>query len=169
MNLLVSVRNFCLIVFSAVFLTACTIQLVPSYDKELVSGLDTANEKALTLFSALGGGSTKSEYSTYKDDYSETVGKLKAMQQRAETRQIPPLAKRLKKIKFVSQLCDAEDDASACVNASPRQIGSAIDVLETMQRTHKDNGLSDDLVTGFETGFTTAIQQALFVERALER
>ncbi len=161
--------SFLVALLAAIIVTGCTIQLAPSYDKELVSGLDAGNEEALTLFASLSGGSDQSKYPEYKERYSKVIGKFTALKLRAQTRQVPPLAKQLKKINFVSNLCDVRNDAVSCVNTSPEAIDQVVMQLKQMQKTHQESGLAEDLVVGFETNFITALQQALFVERALER
>ena len=157
-------------VFSAVLLlSACTIQLAPDYDEALVDRLDVANTQALTHFAAVQDGSPQEEFGQYENRYSMLIGEFAALKQRAETRQTPPLASKLTKIKFLSTFCNVKVDASSCVNASPASLQSVIDVMSRMRRTHKNIGLTADLVTGFETAYETAIKQALTVERALKR
>ena len=155
-----------IVAFALTMLSACTIQLAPDYDQELVAGLDKANEETLTIFASLAGGSDKSDYDDYKERYSKAIGAFTALRQRAETRQLPPLTKRLEKVNFVSAACPQIND---CVNTSPDAIQRVIENLKTLQNRHLNSGIPPDLVNGFETRHQTAIQQALFVERALER
>ena len=147
-------------------LTACTIQLVPDYDQALVEGLDQANTQALTLFAAVESGSPASEFGDYDERYATLIGTFDALRQRAANRQIPPLAARLSKIRFVRDYCN---DAASCVNVSPASLERVLDVLRKMRDRHRSSGLAVDTVGLFRTDYNTAIAQALTVENALKR
>lgn len=151
---------------TVILLSACTIQLAPDYDKDLVEALDSANEETMAVFASLSEGSAQSEYPQYKERYSAVIGKYSALKQRAATRQMPPLSKQLNKVKFVSDKCS---DPTSCVNTSPQSIESVIENLKLVQTTHRKIGLDPDVLEGFERRHVIVIQQALFVERALKR
>lgn len=157
------------LVLASLLLSACTIQLAPDYDAALVDGLNANNVAALTLFAALEGGSDQDEFSEFADDYAETIGAFEALRQRAETRPIPPLASRLDGVGFISDICNAQQDANECVNASPAAIGTVVSTLQIMRRQHRDDGLPADIVGLFKNQYMGAIRRALFVEQALDR
>lgn len=150
-------------------LAACTIQLAPGYDQALVEGLDKANTQTLTLFAAVESGSPTSKFSDYEQNYSELIGTFEALRQRAESRQIPPLAKRISSIRPVQDFCKSETDPTGCVNASPASLKQVAEVLRKMRDRHRSNGLQPDVVGLFRTDYNTAIAQALTVENALKR
>jgi len=150
-------------------LTACTIQLVPSYDQALVEGLDQANTEALTLFAAVEGGSPASKFSEYEERYAELIGKFDALHQRAASRQIPPLAKRLSKVNIVRDFCNSETDPTGCVNVSPAALDRVLMVLRKMRDKHRSSGLASDGVELSRGDYDSAIAQALTVENALKR
>jgi len=151
-------------------LAACTIQLVPSYDQALVEGLSEANTAALTLFAALESGSPPSEFAEYEDRYAELIGKFDALRQRALTRQIPPLAKRISSIRTVASFCDSEDNPTSCLNASPDSLKSVLALLRRMSNQHNTgSGLAPDIVETFRDSYNAAITPALTVENALKR
>jgi hypothetical protein len=147
-------------------LSACTIQLVPSYDQALVEGLDEANTEALTLFAAVEGGSPKEKFPEFEDEYAETIGKFDSLQQRAANRQVPPLATRLAKVNFVRDFCP---NATSCVNASPASLSRVLKVLRDLRDEHRSMGLQADTISPYRRDYVTAIGQALTVENALKR
>ena len=150
-------------------LTACTIQLAPAYDRALVEGLDQANTETLTLFAAVESGSPAAKFGGYERSYAELIGTFEALRQRAENRQIPPLAKRISRISMVRDFCDSRTDPTGCVNASPASLRRVAEVLRKMRDRHRSNGLEPDVVGLFRTDYNTAIAQALTVETALKR
>jgi hypothetical protein len=153
----------------AVLLAACTIQLAPGYDQALAEGLDASNRQALTLFASLEGGSPASEYDSYEQRYAELIGGFDALRQRALTRQIPPLAKRLSSLKIVQGFCNSESDPTGCLNASPSSLAEVLSLLRRMRDTHKSRGLGSDQIELFRDSYNPAIAQALTVENALKR
>lgn len=152
-----------------ILLTACTIQLVPSYDQALVEGLDAANTQALTLFAAVESGATAEKFADYEQTYSEVIGTFDALRQRAANRQVPPLAKRLSETKIVSEFCNAREDPTGCVNVSPASLDRVLAVLRQMRDRHRRAGLQTETVDLFRRDYSTAIAQALTVENALKR
>jgi hypothetical protein len=158
------------VVLWAFVLAACTVQLVPSYDQALVEGLDEANTAALTLFAGLEGGSPQSEFNEYQGRYAEVIGQFDALRQRALTRQIPPLARRISSMRAIAAFCNAADNPTSCLNASPASLQSAIDLLGQMRDRHRSaSGLAADLVPTFRDSYYAAITPALTVENALKR
>ena len=157
------------ILLCTIFLTACTIGLVPAYDQSLVQGLDEANTAALTVFAELENGKDKSAYPEYESRYAGLIGKFDALGQRASNRQVPPLAHRLAKLKLVSDICDSASDPAACVNASPASIAQAVRQLRTLRDRHKARDLKKDDIELLRGDYETAMQQALYVENALKR
>jgi hypothetical protein len=153
----------------AVLLTACTIQLAPGYDQALAEGLDASNKQALTLFASLESGSPASEFDSYEPRYAELIGGFDALRQRAMTRQIPPLAKRLSSLKMVQTFCNSESDPGGCLNVTPSSLAQVLSLLRRMRDTHKSRGLESEQVELFRNGYNPAIAQALTVENALKR
>lgn len=166
--MMLAVRNGALLLW-AILLAACTIQLAPAYDRALAEGLDQNNTAALTLFASLEGGSPASEYGGYRERYAELIGGFEALRQRAATRPIPPLAKRISRLGIVRDFCNSEADPTGCVNASPASLDRVLQVLRRMRDRHRARGLEDDTIGLFRTDYSTAIGQALTVENALRR
>ena len=152
-----------------VVLSACTIQLVPSYDQALVEGLDQANKETLTLFAAVESGSPKEKFSDYEDRYATLIGTFDALRERAASRQVPPLAARLSKMKFVQGFCNSDSNPASCVNVSPLSHAQVLKDLRQMRDTHRSSGLEPSTVVSFRNDYETAVGQALTVENALKR
>lgn len=150
-------------------LTACTVQLVPGYDQALVEGLDKANTEALTLFAAVESGSPAAKFGDHEQTYSELIGTFEALRQRAENRQIPPLAKRISTIRPLQNFCSSDTDPTGCVNASPASLKRVSEVLRKMRDRHRSAGLEPEVVGLLRNDYNTAIAQALTVENALKR
>lgn len=150
-------------------LAACTIQLVPGYDQALVEGLDKTNTEALTLFAAVEGGSPKTEFGNYEEKYADVIGSFDALHQRASTRQVPPLAKRLARQRIVQDFCNSASDPASCLNVTPGSLGQVLSTLRRMRDTHKSSGLAPDIVQNFRNAYNPAIAQVLTVENALKR
>ena len=157
------------VLLCALVISACTIQLAPGYDKALVEGLDESNTRALTLFASLESGSPASEFEQHEQRYAELIGTFDALRQRAQTRQIPPLAKRLSSLRIAQSFCNSEADPTGCVNASPASLGQVLSLLRRMRNTHRASGLAPDIVNVFRDSYNVAIAQALTVENALQR
>lgn len=163
-----SLRLFWLIILSAA-LSACTVQLAPSYDDALAEGLAEANTQALTLFASVEDGSTPEQFPAYAVSYATVIGRFDALQQRAEARQIPPLATRLTRLGIVQSVCGGGAEATGCVNASPASIGEVLRQLRDMRRIHRTRGLTAGDVQLYRDSYNPAIHQALTVESALRR
>jgi hypothetical protein len=157
------------VVLWAVVLAACTVQLAPAYDQALAEGLDATNTQALTLFASLENGSPASEFGGYEQRYAELIGRFEALRQRALTRQVPPLARRLSSLRIAQSFCNSENDPTACVNASPSSLQEVLSLLRRMRDRHRSSGIEGDTVAVFRASYDVAIAQALTVENALRR
>jgi len=152
-------------------LTACTVQLVPSYDRDLVQGLDQAHVEALTLFASVDGeeGSPATAFTGLEQRYASVIGRFEALRQRAQGRPIPPLARRISRLGIVRDFCNSQSDPSGCVNASPGSLAEVLSLFRRMRSRHQRGGLPPDVVALFRQSYDAAIEQALTVERALQR
>jgi hypothetical protein len=155
-------------------LSACSVSLAPPFDQSLVTGLNSANTKALTLFSAVSTGSTAEKFPQYSSQYDGLIGQFGALRQQALARPIPPLAKKLAdqlvKYKVLKEACgDAGGNPSSCVNSSPNGMLVIINNLTKMRDVHKASGLKKDIVAIFKNAHDISMSQALTIETALKR
>lgn len=153
----------------SVALSACTIQLAPAYDDALASGLAETHSSTLTLFAGVEEGSPATEFTGYSRDYAMIIGQFEALRQRAEARDIPPLASRLTRLRVIESICGSGADAERCINASPASIAEVLRLLRDMRRLHRTRGLTREDIQLYRDSYDPAIRQALTVENALRR
>lgn len=163
-----------LIVFLGLMLSACQATLAPPFDQALVDDLGKADEQALALFTAVQDGSEASEFSKFAPRYETLIGKFGSLQNRADARPTPPLAKRLSdqlaKFEVLKAVCGSEEgDPGSCVNSSPSALKAIVGTLSKMRAVHKMSGLKKDIVALFKQDYDISIHQALTVEMALKR
>lgn len=153
-------------------LAACAVQLAPAYDPALVEALDAANARTLTLFAELEDGAPAATYADYRDDYATVIGGFEALRLRAAKRPIPPLAKRLEKVRFVADFCNssrAELGEGSCVNASPISIGTIVETVRALRQRHRTVGLQSGDIALARSRYDLLIDRAMVVEAALKR
>lgn len=144
-------------------LMGCTAALTPSYDAELVSGVNEANEQALILFSKVSGGSSAARFAALSPTYDEIIGKFDALRIRAAARDVPPMGQQI-----AARLCPDDPDPSACANASPGSLQTIVQNFQRMKQEHQQNGLTSLEVQAFKNAYETSIEQVLLVETALQ-
>ena len=161
-------------------LTACTVRLLPVYDEALYSGLDAANVKAQTLFSAVAGGSPRSAFGQNAPAYNDTIGTFAALLTRAQSRPQPSIGRRasdrLMKLGTVADLCaeiappgEGEPDCLALVTPyAIAEIVEIVEILSKMRDRHKAAGLGALTTEGFVNDYNISIEQAMTVEAALQ-
>ena len=154
------------------WLSACTVSLTPDFDPALHGGLDDANKQALTLFSAVEGGSPAASFPRLEDRYHAVIGAFGALKARAETRPEPVLgqrfAARVARVPGMAGLCEGVEDGKSCAWVTPRAIGEAIETLSKMRDRHRERGLGAGVVAALKGNYEIAVEQALTVEGALK-
>lgn len=149
------------------FLSACAIQLAPSYDKQIVEGLESTSEAALVQYAAVSGGADTSTYPATEPTYNELIGKLDALKMLTQSRYVPAFPTRGLFRRFNP---DANVKASESFEApSTTAIEGMIDTLTKLRDDHKTKGLKPGNVKASKNQFETFLDQALTYERALER
>ncbi|SLN11679.1 hypothetical protein PEL8287_00278 [Roseovarius litorisediminis] len=163
-------RQLCLSAF--IFLTACTVSLLPDYDQKLHQGLNDANKDAHILFSALSGGSSKAQFSKHAAQYHKVIGSFGALLTRAKTRPQPDGAQKIsskfRKLPKLGEICAEVEADQGCAIVTPRAINEIIETLSKMRDRHKTRGLPDGLLTLLVADYEISIEQALTVEAALQ-
>lgn len=163
-------RQLCLPLF--LFLSACAVSLSPDYDQELHQGLNEANKEALILFSALSGGSPKSQFDKNAPQYHKVIGSFGALLTRAKTRPEPAAAQRVAskfgKIPRLNDICAEVEEGQSCAFVTPRSIDEIIQTLSKMRDRHKERGLSQSILMLLVADYEISVEQALTVEAALQ-
>ena len=147
-------------------LGACAVTLAPAYDAGLVARLNAANEKTLTLFSAVKNGSPASAFPNFAARYDELIGAFDAARIQAEAREVPSVSQRVLDLVGGSDICPEPED---CANPTPRILATVTGNLDRMKATHAARGLQSDIVEIFKEAHETSIRQALEVENAFKR
>ena len=164
----VILRPVGLLVFAFVFVASCSISVLPPFDGSLVRKIDDLNGKTLALFAAVEDGSPRNDFAKFERDYNDLIGGFEGAIVQANARDIPPLGKRLARSAQFSKICGAAD-ATACLDATPKDLAAVTDGIRVMRNTHKDSGLDDGLVKVFKADYELSINAILTIESALER
>ncbi len=174
--MLYHLRHKAILVLAMLALTACTVSLLPDYNEELHKGLNDANEKAQTLFSALETGATPQNFAKVEKQYHETIGQFSALLAQAKTRPQPnvsdTLERRLKQIPTIQKACatlSQEDGDPPCLGVvTPRALSEIVETLTAMRDGHKAKGLGSGTLEFLIGDYALSIEQALTVETALQ-
>lgn len=160
-----------LVVVAAILLllVGCSSRLVTNYDATLVAGLNKANVEALTLFSAVSGGSPQSQFDKYSGTYDTVIASLEALRAQASAREVPVGQLYLAKIKLPGNPCADTATDIDCLNSSPGAIDEAVLNLTEMRDRHRARGIGRFETATFKRAFLNSMDQALTVEMALER
>ncbi len=70
-------------------LVGCATQLAPTYDKNVVDGLNSTSIDAMTLFASMSSGSKAQDFGTRADRYASLIGRLDALALAAGARPLP--------------------------------------------------------------------------------
>lgn len=172
---------------SLLLLAACAVSLSPAYDPGMVEGLQSANERTLTLFSALSAGGTKAGLAQQGPAYDAAIGAFKALKVRAEARLVPPLSGQLlgylkknagaRGAGWITELCDGDGPGKGgggvgteCVYPVPGILDRIVGVITMMKTTQGGpQGLKPDGTQLFQQQYLLYIEQALTIEMALKR
>lgn len=76
-------------VVSLIGLGSCTIQLAPSYDASVVTGLNAANTQTETMFATVSSGVTKDSFATREAQYNAIIGQFSALESQVAARPMP--------------------------------------------------------------------------------
>lgn len=169
-------RHRVILLFAMLALAACTVSFLPDYNEALHKGLNDANEKAQTLFSALKTGATPQNFEKVEAQYHETIGQFSALLAQAKTRPQPnvsdALERRLKQIPIIEQHCAAlsqEGGDTPCLSlVTPRALAEIVETLSAMRDAHKAKGLGAGTLEFLIGDYALSIEQALTVETALQ-
>ena len=153
-----------------VFLSGCTVQLAPSFSQTLLDGLVEANENTQVLLEGLEGGSSKSEFKEFSEQYIETVGKLKALGILADARATPPVSQRgIQWLQSKGVLLELCPDPSDCINPTPSVLNATFTRIQQMAGIHERAGVDSDTVESVQNFVSSQFELIIFFETALQR
>jgi len=153
---------------AAIFLAGCSVKLVPSYDRTIVEGLTEANRETLELFAAVSNGAPGETFGEREPKYNELIGAFDALRLQADARPVPrPLV--LQWFGLGTPDGKQPEEIEKLQNPTPGILEEVRETLIRMRETDRGGRLSATLVTGFKNSYELSIDQALTVEKALER
>lgn len=132
----------------ALVLGGCAIQLAPSYDQQIAADLGQANRDALTLFAAIGSGTTAATFPVRERDYNAAIGEFDAVRLEVEARNNP------------------NPSVAVPTDAAIKLI---LGNLTSLRNRDQASGVTADTATGRKQSYEISIDQALTYEQALKR
>lgn len=147
------------------FQAGCATQLVPEYDPSIVAGLNKANQEAMTLFASVQNGVSASTFSRREATYNDLIGQLDAL--RIATGARPQPVPRIGGAR-----ADPPEDVADIERfewPTPEVLTELVRTISSMRNTDSAGGLSATLVATFKNAFEISMDQALTLERALQR
>ena len=150
----------------SLLLAGCAIKLAPEFDPDIVEGLTSANEEAMTLFASISGGASKESFAEYEPSYNQLIGQFDALRLEAQARPDPSTPSL---IDVVSEQLPALDEIAKLETPTPEILENIVTTLTQMRDDHQNDGLKVGAVTLFKASFETKMDQALTYEKALER
>jgi len=154
------------VVCISLVLAGCAIKLAPEFDPDIVEGLTSANEEAMTLFASVSAGADQGTFAEYETSYNQLIGKFDALRLEAQARPDPSTPSL---INVVSEQLPAADDIAQLETPTPEILANIVATLTQMRDDHQAKGLTAGAVTLFKESFETKMDQALTYEKALER
>lgn len=164
-----SVRNtrLAFVAILAVFLSACATTLAPNYDKAIVDGLVSVNQKMMEHFASTSSGTNKSDYDKREKTYNSIIGSIDALAIQAKARPIPK-NKITEKVNEILrsrgvEVLEGEDAPSATA------LEKISETITKMRDTDKKQGVTAFEVKVFKGQVVIYLDQAMTYERFLER
>ena len=158
-------------------LSSCTIQLAPTYDAGIVTGLNTANTQTETLFATVSSGVTKETFATREPQYNAIIGQFSALDLQVAARPMPqppsflmsgPKPLPPSDPKLIPLLTDAPTKAA---------LDHIVATLTQMRNLDAQAGLAgatcpatpSPAICGFKSDYEQNFDSALTYETALQR
>lgn len=147
--------------------TSCMQKLAPSYNKDIVSAIVSANKETLELLASIEQGGKMADFSKRQEKYDKIIGAYESVCTQIKARPIPD-SKLNQKIDIFLQ----KNGLSAIGDTNYPSFDSITQFLLELRKL-KDLDSQRDVakvsVDLCKSSFNTSIQQALFYENFLER
>ncbi len=164
-----SQRLICLSWLSVLlFLSACAVQLAPTYDKEIVSTLANSNIDAMTMFATVANGTSAQDFSSRADKYAGLIGKLDALAIQAGARPQPKnkVTDAINNILVQRGMAAVGEDANMPSVTAVKKISETV---SKMRDVDQKQGLRALEVKAFKGQATLYFEQAITYENFLQR
>lgn len=152
-------------------LSACMVQLAPSYDSGIVNALSGANQDIQLLFAQIGTLSDPAGFPARKPQYDKIVGELGAAELQIRTRPLPKPDAIKKAAAALSRLeiGGVKADPGFSAYPSARAVHDLQGTILKMEEVDEKSGLRGGALGAFEGQATTFLQQAMTYENYLKR
>lgn len=148
-------------------LSACVTTLAPNYDKALVDGLVSTNQRLMEFFAYASAGTSIVNFSKREDTYSTLIGRLDALAIQARARPIPKnsITERVNEAleKRGMQVLQDGDAPSATA------LEKISETMVKMRDTDRKQGVTAFEVLAFRGQVVIYLDQAITYETFLER
>ncbi len=157
------------ILLAVVAETGCTVQFAPNFDKSILDELSSVNQAGAVFFASVERGVPKSSFSVREPAYTTLIGRMDALRILILARPAPaPLAGRFRLLSPL-QTANGADANQSLQWPSADSLATLLVTMRQMRDADAAAGLSREIVIGFKRSFDTSMDQALTVERALQR
>jgi hypothetical protein len=140
-------------------LVGCAVQLVPSYDKNLVDGLTSANERTMTLFASVPA-QGRASFAARENAYNEIIGKFDALR-------VEAAARPAQQTTFLGIGKSGSGD-SRPGSATAEVLKGIVALLTRMRDDDQAGTLNAVKVAAYKGEYEIKIDQALTYENALQ-
>jgi len=156
------------VIFSSLLLVSCVTQLAPSYNNELIVGINDINKKSLIYFESMSADFSTVNYEDSKDTYNEIIGLTQSLIAQSEARPVPE-SKALKKLNKILEergqpIWDPENNLPSTV--ALQGVMSDFKLLKAM---HADGSINKTKFELRKSAIKISLDQAMTFEYALER
>ena len=165
----ISVRNarLAFVALIAVFVTGCATTLAPNYDKAIVDGLVSVNQKMMVHFASTSSGTSNSDYGKREKTYNSIIGSIDALAIQTKARPIPKNKITEKVNEYLRSrgvdVLEGEDAPSATA------LEKISETITKMRDTDKKQGVTAFEVKAFKGQAVIYLDQAMTYESFLDR
>lgn len=153
----------------AIFLliTACTANLAPKYDEDIVEGLLASNTALMKHFAATSTGVSRQTFKSREDTYNTIIGELDALVILTKSRPIPSNKGSDKVNEYLEKhgvnIIEGEESPSATA------LTEISETMVKMRNTDRKQGVTATEVAAFKGQVVIYLDQAITYEKFLER
>lgn len=155
------------LLYCCISLVGCALQLAPTYNKDLVTSITSANKDAMDFLASTSAGTQAATFASRDDKYNKLIGSFEALSDQSNARAIPASkAKKLIDRALSLKNINLPDDGKVPSASSLQTISGT---FAKMKDTDKLQGVTATEVEGFKRSIKISISQALTYENFLER
>lgn len=150
-------------------LVACSVPLVPPYDKAVTEALNVAVAESMTLFANVDHGVQKDDFANRAERYAQVIGKLDALAIAANARPVPKNQVSDKLNSVFDKILPSTADGTEVRIPSVHAIRKISETIVKMRDTDMNQGLSRYEVIAFKQQVSIYFDQAMTYENFLQR